>query len=97
MKLKLFSLAVVFLFLAGCATTMSKAMYLDENMTKEQVRKQLGTPKAASKITRPSGEIAETWDYPANKLNPADNYDTRLLFVNGKLKEWGKASDISLH
>ena len=81
---------------SGCATSMSRAMYLDEGMTKKQVEQKLGEPKALSKITKPNGEIWETWDYPFNKFNPLDTYDTRVLFVNGKLKEWGKAQDIAI-
>ena len=84
------------LILSGCATSMSKAMYLDEGMTKQQVKQKLGEPKALSKITKPNGEVWETWDYPFNKLNPLDTYDTRVLFVNGKLREWGKSQDISI-
>ena len=90
------SLFVVLLILSGCATTMSKAMYLDLNMTREQVQQKLGRPKASSTIRKPDGEIRESWDYPANSFNPLDSYDTRVIFVNGKLKEWGKAQDISI-
>ena len=84
------------LFLAGCATSMSKAMYLDADMTKDQVRKRLGPPKAISTVTKPGGEVWDAWDYPQSPLNPLDTYDTRVLFVNGKLKEWGKAQDIRI-
>ena len=81
--------------LSGCASTMSKAMYLDEGMTKEQVRQKLGSPKAASTIKK-DGEVWESWDYPQNSLNPMDAFDTRVIFVNGKLREWGKSQDISI-
>ena len=91
----LYTVALLFL-LSGCATTMSKAMYLDEGMTKEQIRQRLGNPKASSRITKPGGEVWESWDYPQNSLNPMDAFDTRVIFVNGKLREWGKAQDISI-
>ena len=83
-------------FWAGCATTMSRAMFLDQDMTKEQVRAKLGAPKASSTVRKPNGELWESWDYPQNSLNPLDSYDTRVIFVNGKLREWGKQQDISL-
>ena len=88
--------ATLLFLLSGCATTMSKAMYLDENMTKGQVRQKLGYPSATSTITKANGELWEAWDYPQSKINPLDAYDTRVIFVNGKLREWGKAQDISL-
>ena len=94
-KTAIFTLTVA-LLLAGCATTMSKAMYLDENMTKEQVRQKLGYPKASSRVTKAGGEVWESWDYPQNSLNPMDAYETRVIFVNGRLREWGKAQDISV-
>lgn len=84
------------LLLAGCATTMSKAMHLDEDMTRDQVRAKLGYPKALSKITKANGEQWESWDYPQSSFNPLDAYDTRVIFVNGKLREWGRSSDISI-
>ena len=80
----------------GCATTMSKAMNLDENMTRDQVRAKLGYPKALSKISKANGEVWESWDYPQSSFNPLDAYDTRVIFVNGKLREWGRSSDISI-
>ena len=89
-------IGVATFLLSGCATTMSKAMYLDEGMTKEQIRQRLGNPKASSRITKPGGEVWESWDYPQNSLNPMDAFDTRVIFVNGKLREWGKAQDISI-
>ena len=88
--------ASLLFLIAGCATTMSRAMYLDENMTRDQVRQKLGAPKALSKITKPNGEIWESWDYPQSSFNPMDAYDTRVIFVNGKLKQWGRAQDISI-
>ncbi|MBU2541778.1 MAG: DUF2845 domain-containing protein [Candidatus Omnitrophica bacterium] len=101
MKRQMLVLLVLLLGLYGCAVGFQsindgelEIRGIKREMSKEEVIKLIGEPKARSTISIDKEEY-EVWNYPiqrlwAGKFKPMGSYYYRVLFLNGKVSRWNK-------